>query len=483
MNFLLIINILGWVINLIGIFFLPASIVGFIYGETDHALIYLILCFVYSVIGLLFKKVKRPNTTFYAKEGFVTVALSWIALSLLGAVPFVLTGDIPSYTDALFETVSGFTTTGASILDNVEGLSHCNLFFRCFTNWIGGMGVLVFILAIIPMTGGSTMNIMKAESTGPSVGKLVPKIQSTAKILYLIYVGLTFADFVMLLFGNIGVFDSLCLSIATAGTGGFAVLNSSIGSYSSYVVIVTTVFMFLFGINFTFFYSLLIRHSLKEAFAMTEVRTYFAVYFIASLLIMGNLFITHSYVGNTATTVRDVFFTVSSLITTTGFSTADFNLWPTFSKFILVILMFTGACAGSTSGGVKLSRILIYFKEVKKELMYQAHPNRIRVITMDGKPVPSKVIHSTNVLLMSYIIIFFISYGLLALDGFDTTTNLTSVFATLGNIGPGLGMVGPCGNFASFSALSKYTLMFDMLAGRLELIPMMVLFYPGTWKK
>lgn len=479
MNFSIIFHILSWVIGLQSIFMLLPCIVGLLYGETKNALIYFAVGLCCLMIGILLRRPKSTRTAFYAKEGFVAVSLSWIIMSIIGALPFVLSGDIPSFTDALFEIISGYTTTGSSILTNVEALSYSNLFFRSFSHWIGGMGVLVFILAILPMTGGSTMNLMKAESPGPSVGKLVPRVQQTAFLLYAIYMVMTIIEIILLLFGGMPLFDALCLSFGTAGTGGFGILNDSIASYSVYVQIVITVFMFLFGVNFTFFYYLLIRR-FNDAFHMEEVRCYFGIYVLSVALITWNLISHGTQLGKG---LLDAAFQVASIMTTTGYATTDFNLWPEFSRILMVCLMFIGACAGSTGGGIKISRIMIYVKQVKKELMQQIHPRRIHVIKMDQKPVEHSILHSANVLLMAYVLVFIASILLISFDGFDTTTNFTAVAATLNNIGPGLNVVGATGNFAEFSVFSKCVLMFDMLAGRLELMPMLLLFSPSTWKK
>ena len=479
MNYSIILKIIGWVIQLEGIFFLPPAVTGLIFGEYNDAFVYLILGACGILLGGLIRLHKSPKTTFFAREGFVAVALSWITMSIIGAVPFVLTGDIPSYTDALFEIISGLTTTGSSILTDVEALSHANLLWRSFSHWIGGMGVLVFILAILPMTGGSTMNLMKAESPGPSVGKLVPKIQQTAFLLYAIYLVMTILEIILLLTGGMPLFDSICHAFGTAGTGGFGIKNDSIAGYSVYLQIVITIFMFLFGVNFTFYYYILVR-KVKDALRMEEVRWYLIIFLSAVTLITISLVAAGGKLGESIQTVA---FQVASIMTTTGFATADFNLWPQFAKGLMVCLMFIGACAGSTGGGIKVSRIMIYLKQVRKELTQQIHPKRIRVLKMDGKALEHSVVHSCNALLMTYIVIFIVSLLLICPDGFDMTTNFTSVAATLNNIGPGLNIVGPTGNFSEFSVLSKFVLMFDMLAGRLEIIPMMVLFHPATWKK
>lgn len=479
MNYRIISSILGHVIMLESVLMLPSCLVGFLYGEKEDALIYLAVAVFCLLLGLIIRIPKPKSRTFYAKEGFITVSLSWIVMSLLGALPFYLSGDIPSYTDALFEIISGFTTTGSSILTNVEALSHCNLFWRSFTHWIGGMGVLVFILAIMPMSGGSTMNLMKAESPGPSVGKLVPKMQQTAFLLYAIYFAMTIIEIILLLLGGMPLFDSLCHAFGTAGTGGFGIKNDSIAGYSTYLQNVITIFMFLFGVNFTFYYYLLIR-KVKNAFNLEEVRWYFGIFAGAVLLISINLATNGAPFLHS---IQQAAFQVASVMTTTGYATTDFNLWPQFSRMIMVGVMFIGACAGSTGGGIKVSRIMIYIKQVKKELMQQIHPRQISVIKMDGKGIDHPTIRSCNVFLMAYILIYAISLLLISMNGFDFTTSFTAVAATLNNIGPGLDMVGPCGSFAEFSDFSKYILMFDMLAGRLEILPMLILFHPATWRK
>lgn len=479
MNYRVICSIMGHVVMLQSVLMLPSCLVGFLYREHKNALIYLVVAAFCLLLGLIFRIFKPKSRTFYAKEGFVAVSLSWIIMSLIGAFPFYLSGDIPSYPDALFEIISGFTTTGSSILTNVEALSHCNLFWRSFSHWIGGMGVLVFILAILPMAGGSTMNLMKAESPGPSVGKLVPKTQQTAFLLYAIYFALTIIEIILLLLGGMPLFDSICHSFGTAGTGGFGIKNSSIGGYSIYLQNVITIFMFLFGVNFTFYYYILIR-KVKNAFSLEEVRWYFYIYIAAVLLITVNLAVDGAPFFHS---MQQAAFQVASIMTTTGYATTDFNLWPQFSRTIMVMLMFIGACAGSTGGGIKVSRIALYLKQVHKELKQQIHPRQICITKMDQKGVEHTTIRSCNVFLMAYVVVFVGSLLLLSLNGFDFTTNFTAIAATLNNIGPGLDMVGPVGNFSEFSVFSKFILMFDMLAGRLEIIPMLILFHPATWRK
>ena len=417
---------------------------------------------------------------FYAKEGFVTVALSWIILSVMGALPFVINGEIPKFTDALFEIISGFTTTGASILSDVESLSHCSLIWRSFSHWIGGMGVLVFILAILPLAGGGhSMHLLRAESPGPSVGKLVPRLRSTAMILYGIYFFMTLVELIILLIAKMPLFDAICTSFGTAGTGGFGIKNDSIAGYSSTIQIIVTIFMILFGVNFNVYYLFLIKKP-KEALKCEELRYYLGIIAFAALFITINI---RGYFPSIFEAFRHASFQVGSIITTTGFATEDFNIWPQASKTILVILMFVGACAGSTGGGIKVSRFALLLKTVGKELSHLIHPRIIKIIKFEGKKVEHDVIRSVNVFLITYVMIFAFSVLFICVDGLDLTTNFTAVAATLNNIGPGLELVGPTQNFSLFSNFSKYILMFDMLAGRLELFPMLILFTPATWRK
>ncbi len=478
MNYSVIRYVTGLTMLLEGALMLPSCFVALIYKENAAISIALsaALC---ALLGLLIKPRNLKNHTFFAKEGFVTVALCWIIISVMGSLPFLLSGAITNPIDAIFESVSGFTTTGASILSDVEVLPKGVLFWRSFTHWIGGMGVLVFLLTLLPMSGGSHMNLMKAESPGPSVSRLAPKVQTTAKILYSIYIGLTAVQIILLLLGNMPLFDALTLSFGTAGTGGFGVLNSSIASYSVYNQVVITVFMILFGINFNAFYFILLKH-IKDALAMEELKAYLFIIASAILLITTN--IVHLF-DNALQAFQQASFQVASIITTTGYSTADFNLWPELSRTILVILMFIGACAGSTGGGMKVSRILIWLKTIVREIRLFIQPKSVNQIKMDGKKVSPEVVRSTNAYLVVYMIIFVCSLLLLSLDNFDSVTNFTAVAATLNNIGPGLNQVGPMANFSLFSDFSTLVLIFDMLAGRLELFPMLLLFSKETWKK
>lgn len=478
MNYRIIAYIVGWVLNLQAIFMALPSLTAVIYNEEDISafLITMVICL---AMGLPLTRKKPKNKVFHIKDGCVAVALSWFVLSLTGAIPFVLSGSIPHPIDAIFETVSGFTTTGSSILTDVESLSKSVLIWRSFTHWIGGMGVLVFLLSLLPLAGGYHMNLMRAESPGPSVSKLVPKVQSTAKILYSIYLGMTVIQILLLLLGGIPVFDSLCITFGTAGTGGFGIRNDSMGGYSLYCQIVTTIFMILFGVNFSAYY-LILTKKFKSAFQIEEIRYYFGIIIAAVLLIAINS--RHMFSGF-GQAIQQSAFQVGSIITTTGYSSTDFNQWPALSKTILVILMFVGACAGSTGGGIKVSRIVLLLKAAKKEFQLYLHPNAVKKIKMDKKSVSHETLRSTNIFLSVYLLIFCGSILILSLDNFDMTTNFTAIAATLNNIGPGLEIVGPMGNFSSFSYLSKLVMIFDMLAGRLEIFPLMLLFFKGTWKK
>lgn len=478
MNYRIITYIVGWVFNLQAIFMVLPILTAVIYGEKDIFAFFaaIIICL---GIGLPLTRKKPSNKVFYIKDGCVAVALSWVVLSITGAIPFVLSGSIPHPIDAIFETVSGFTTTGASILAEVESLSKSILFWRSFTHWIGGMGVLVFLLSLLPLAGGYHMNLMRAESPGPSVSKLVPKVQSTAKILYGIYLGMTVLQIIFLLLGGVPLFDTLCITFGSAGTGGFGIKNDSLGSYSTYCQVVTTIFIILFGVNFSAYY-LILTKKFKAAFHIEEIRYYFGIILASIILIAIN---TRHMFSGFAQAFQQSAFQVGSIITTTGYSTTDFNQWPALSKTILVLLMFIGACAGSTGGGIKVSRIVLLLKAARKEFQLYLHPNAVKKIKMDQKTVSHETLRSTNIFLSVYLIIFCGSVLLISLDNFDLITNFTSVAATLNNIGPGLEIVGPMGNFSSFSYLSKSVLIFDMLSGRLEIFPLLLLFFKNTWKK
>lgn len=477
MNSSMIRYLLGGVLKIEGALLLLPCLVAACYQE-KAGLFYLAVAALCLLLGFAMTIKKPKDVVFYLKEGCVTTALSWIFMSFFGALPFWLSGEIPSLTDALFETVSGFTTTGASILEDVEALSYTALFWRSFTHWIGGMGVLVFLMAIISLSGGSQMNLLRAESPGPSVGKLVPKMKHTARILYLIYLGMTIIEIVLLLLGRMPLFDALTTGFGTAGTGGFGIKADSMGSYSPYIQWVVTIFMIAFGVNFNAYYFILF-HNMKKAFRMEEVRCYLGIILAATGILLND---TVKIYGNFFTALRHSAFQVGSIITTTGFSTADFDLWSQASKTVLVLLMFIGACAGSTGGGIKVSRFIILIKTIFKELNSYIHPRSIKKITFEDRPIEHEVMRATNVYFITFTVLFVGSVLLVSFEGRDLTTNFTAVAATINNIGPGLEMVGPSRNFGFFSPLSKYVMIVDMLAGRLELFPLLILFHPAIWK-
>ena len=477
MNNSIIRYVLGLVLKMEAILMILPCLVAVIYREKD-GFAYLIVMAVSFTTGCIATRKKIDNTTFYLKEGCIATAFSWIIMSVVGCMPFVISGDIPSFTDALFETISGFTTTGASILNDVEALSHCNLMWRSFTHWIGGMGVLVFLMAIIPLSGGSNINLMRAESPGPSVGKLVPKMKYTARLLYVIYFGLTILEFLFLVVGKMPIFDSVATAFGTAGTGGFGIKNDSFMSYSPYLQWVVTIFMILFGVNFNAYYFIILKQW-KKSIKMEEVKYYFLIIFSSIGIIMLNIC---DSVKDIASALRDASFQVATIITTTGFSSVDFDKWNETARLVLVLLMFVGACAGSTGGGIKVSRFVILFKTLIKELDSYIHPKSIRKIKMDGKPIEHDVVRAVNVYFITFISVFVVSLFIVSTEGKGLVTSFTAVAATINNIGPGLDLVGPTQNFSIFKDFTKYVLMFDMLAGRLELFPLLILFYPAAWK-
>ena len=481
MNYRMIGRIIGQILGLETLFLLPPLVICLADGDEPAVLGFTLSILISSAVYLLLRWLCRnAESGFRAKEGLVCVSLAWMAMSFLGCLPFVLSGAIPDLVDALFETVSGFTTTGASILPVVEGLPRGILFWRSFTHWVGGMGVLVFLLAIVPVSGaggGFTMHLLRAESPGPNVGKLVPRIKQTAKLLYLIYVALTALNLLFLLFGGMPLFDAVCTAFGTAGTGGFGIRNDSLASYSPYLQNVTTVFMLLFGVNFSCYYLLLMRQ-FRDVFRDEELRIYLAVVAGSILLITWDLRGVYATVGET---LRHAAFQVGSIISTTGFATTDFDLWPSFSKAILMILMITGACAGSTAGGLKLARALLLFKTLRRNARQVLHPNRVQVVRNNGQAVPEKVLEHANAYFAAYIIIILLSFLLISLDEFSLTTNFTAVLACFNNVGPGFDGVGPTCSFAAYSGLSKLVLILDMLAGRLEIFPILALFSRGSW--
>ena len=450
------------------------------YGEA--AAPFLIPALLLALIGLLLGLRAPQKSSLYARDGFAVVALAWVLMSAFGALPFVISGDIPSFVDAFFETVSGFTTTGASILTEIEPLGRGVLFWRSFTHWVGGMGVLVFVMAILPMSAGDGhgMHLMRAEVPGPSVGKLVSRMSDTAKILYGIYLVLTVIEIILLMVGGMPLFDSCIHAFGSAGTGGFSNRNLSVGAYgNAYFDVVIGVFMLLFGVNFNLYYFLLIKR-FKDVFHSEELRAYFGI--VAAAVIAIAVDILHIY-GSVGKSLRYAFFQVSSIITTTGFATADFNTWPTFSKGILVVLMFIGACAGSTGGGVKVARVVILVKSSLADMRKMLHPNAIATVRFEGKPLTERSVRGVHVFISVYVLVFAVSFLLLTLEGFDLVTTFTALAACINNIGPGLEVVGPMGNYAQFSPWAKLLLSFNMLVGRLEIFPMLLLCAPSIWKR
>jgi len=481
MNFKMMGRFISQILTIEGIFMLPALGISLFSGETMAVWGFLTALAVIALAVLLLHLLCRgAPSAFYAREGMVCVGISWIVLSLVGCLPFWVSREIPSYVDAFFEIVSGFTTTGASILSDVEAMSWGLLYWRSFSHWLGGMGVLVFLLAFAP--GGSkgsgfTMHLLRAESPGPDVGKLVPKMRTTAVILYLIYVALTVINVIFLLAGGMDLFEAVCTAFGTAGTGGFGVKNDSLGSYSPYLQNVTTVFMILFGVNFSCYYLLLLR-KWKSVFSDEELRMYFGIILIAIVLIVLNL---RDYYPTLGETIRHASFQVGSIITTTGFSTTDFDLWPSFSRTILLCLMVVGACAGSTGGGLKVIRVLLLLKGVRRNTRQLLSPRKVEAVRNNGQVVSERILDNINAYLAAYVVIVFGVFAVISLDGFSVGTNFSATLACFNNIGPGLEAVGPMCNFSNYSNLSKLVLSFAMLAGRLEIFPILLLFSRNTW--
>lgn len=479
MNTRMIIKILGTLFIVEAACMLPSLLVSIIYGQNDfYAFAITIILLVF--LGLIMYSIKTTNTNLYSKDGFAIVSLGWIFVSLFGALPFILSGAIPNFADAFFESVSGFTTTGSTILREVESLPRGILFWRSFTHWIGGMGVLVLMLAVIPKAGASALQIMKAESPGPNPDKLVPKIGQTAKILYLIYLVLTIILAALLVTAGMPLYDSLIHTFGTAGTGGFSCMNRSVGAYNNvYAEVIITVFMFIFGTNFTLYYQAL-KGNWKSLFKDEEFRFYLGLMVAAIVLITWNL--TGTVFSSVWESLRHASFQASTIMTTTGYSTTDFNLWPTFSKAILVLLMFTGACAGSTAGGLKCIRIVVLLKTIKREVMKVIHPKSVYTVKIGGKALDEGILSGVSTYFFAYMIIFTVTLLIVSLDGMDLVTTFTSVATAIGNVGPGLEVVGPMGSFADYSALSKIVFSVAMLFGRLEILPMLILFSPSFWK-
>ena len=483
MNYKMMGRFIAQILMITGVFMLPALAISVYCGETAAVYAFLLTLGVFAiVIGLLMLTCRGAASAFYAKEGLVCAGASWIVLSLLSCLPFYFSREIPSYMDALFEIVSGFTTTGASVLPAVEPLSKGILYWRSFSHWLGGMGVLVFLLAFTQGGGkgqGFTMHLLRAESPGPNVGKLVPKMRKTAAILYLLYICLTILNVIFLLFGKMPLLEAVCTAFGTAGTGGFGIKNDSIAGYSPYLQNVTTVFMALFGINFSCYYLLLIGN-FRSVFKDEELRMYLGILVGATLLIAWNL---RGFYPTLGETFRHAAFQVSSIMTTTGFATTDFGRWPAFSQSILLLLMVIGACAGSTGGGLKCARALLLFKGLKRNIHQVLHHRRVQAIRINDQVVEEKVLDNANAYLSAYVIILFLSFLVISLDGYSIGTNFSAVLACFNNIGPGLEAVGPTCNFGGYSALSKLVLILDMLAGRLEIFPILVLFSHSTWKR
>ena len=481
MNYKMMGRFIAQILSVEGIFMVPALMIALYLGETMALKGFAVaLGTIWITVVVLWLVCRGAPSAFFAKEGLVCVGISWVVLSFMGCLPFYISREIPLFVDAFFEIVSGFTTTGASILPEVEVLSKSILYWRSFSHWLGGMGVLVFLLAFTGEKGkGFTMHLLRAESPGPDVGKLAPKMRKTASILYLIYIGLTIVNFLFLIAGGMSLFDAVCTAMGTAGTGGFGIKNDSLAGYSPYLQNVTTVFMALFGINFSCYYLILLGQ-VRSVFRDEEVRLYLGLILGSIVLITINL---GSYYDSLGETIRHAAFQVSSIITTTGFATTDFDLWPAFSKSILMVLMLIGACAGSTGGGLKVARLLLLMKGLRRNISQVLSPRRVDVIRNNGRAVDERILANTNAYFAVYVIIIFVSFMVISLDNFSTGTNITAVFACFNNIGPGLEAVGPTCNFSAFSVLSKIVLILDMLAGRLEIFPILVLFSPNIWRR
>ncbi len=479
MNYKMIVNTVGRIVSVEAVLLLLPALTAVYYGEECVWSILWTMAIALPV-GLGAALFVRPrNTVIYAKEGFLIVSLAWLLLSAIGALPFVFSGEIPSFVDAFFETVSGFSTTGASILTDVEGISRGLLFWRSFTHWIGGMGVLVFVVAIMPDMSGRPIHLLRAEMPGPTMGKLVPRIKDTAKILYLIYIVMTVIEIVLLVLGGMPVFDSVIHTFGTAGTGGFGIKADSIASYAPYLQWVITIFMLLFGVNFNLYYLLLIRR-FRSVFRSTELWAYLGVVAVAAVLIGINIYPLYE---NVEQTIRLSAFQVSSIITTTGYATADFNMWPGFSKAVLILLMFVGGCAGSTAGGLKVSRVVILFKSFIKEWKHMLHPRSVNAVRMEGKTLDNNMLSGVGAYFAVYMLCLMAAFLILSVEPFGLETNLSAAIACFNNVGPGLGGVGPTANYAAYSDLSKIVLSFAMLLGRLEIFPLLLSLSPATWRK
>ncbi len=480
MNRRMVLNTVGKILKIESFMLILPLIISLIYREINIVVSFLISAIIAFAVGFLFTFISKPRTkVIYAREGFLIVALAWVLLSVFGALPFVMSGEIPSFFDAFFETVSGFTTTGASILTDVEAMSRGALFWRSFTHWVGGMGVLVFVMAISKGLADRSIHIMRAEVPGPIVGKFVPRIKETSRILYLIYIAMTLLQIILLVIGKMPLFDSVIHAFGTAGTGGFSVKAGSISEYSPYCQWVIAIFMMLFGVNFNIYYLLLIK-KYKAVLKSVELWFYIGIMVVSSAIIFINIF---EIYGSISDTIRLSFFQVSSIMTTTGFSTADFNLWPGLSKAILVFLMIVGACAGSTGGGLKVSRLIILFKTIKRELKKMLHPRSVSSLNFEGKRLEENTTNSVGVYFTIYFVCVISAFLFISFEPFGFESNLTAVLACFNNIGPGLGVVGPMGSYADYTAFSKVVLSFAMLFGRLEIYPLLIALTPSSWKK
>lgn len=478
MNRRMVLFMLGRIIMLEAFILMLPAACSLIYKEKSFFAFLITIVIAFAVAFVLSVLNKPRDKTIFAKEGFVIVSLAWICFSAVGALPFVISGEIPSFIDAFFETVSGFTTTGASILTDVESKSHGILFWRSFTHWVGGMGVLVLMMAIFPTDTGRTIHIMRAEMPGPIIGKLVPKIKSTAKILYLIYIVLTATEALFLLLGGMSPFESIVYSLGTAGTGGFGIKSDGLASYTPYQQWVITVFMVIFGINFNLYY-LVLTKKVRSALKSEELWFYLTIVATATVLITVNIY---DMYGNTSDALRNSAFQVASLISTTGYATADFNLWPTFSKGILFLLMFTGACAGSTAGGLKLSRVILLFKSVRSNLKHMLHTRSVESIRFEGKKVDNATITNVASYFALYMLCIAVILLFLCLEPFDLETNISAAVSCFNNIGPGFSSVGPMSSYAEYSDFAKLVLSCAMLLGRLEIYPMLLMFSPTVWR-
>lgn len=481
MNRRMIFYMVGKIIRLEAVLLMLPLLIAIGYHEMNGVAAFSCTIIIATILGSVLSVIFKPrNKVFYSREGFIIVTLAWVALSLIGALPFCISGEVPNFFDCVFETVSGFTTTGASVLSNVEIMSRSLLFWRSFTHWIGGMGVLVLIMAILPGDNGRAIHILRAEMAGPVVGKIVPKIKDTAKILYFIYLILTIVEMCFLFFGGMSLYDSAIHALGTAGTGGFGIKADSISSYNPYLQWVITIFMLIFGINFNLFYLLLIR-KVRPVFMNRELWVYISIVVVSAIIITFSIYPMYNDFSDS---VRHSFFQVASIVSTTGYSSADFNLWPDLARNTIFVLMFLGGCAGSTAGGLKISRLMILFKSVQKDIRHLLHPRSVATAKFEGKPLDNSVIHGVTTYFSLYIFLIGLTFLLLSFEpNFNFEANITASVSCCNNVGPGLGLVGPMAGYAGYSNFSKVVLSFSMLFGRLEIYPVLLAFYPKTWAK